>query len=90
MLNGSFVDITNTLGIACEEIYICKIHSKRLCSPSIVKIRAIVISSRPFSFCQITVQEMFNRLIKLDPKKATPQEAIPAKILQANADLFSS
>ena len=26
----------------------------------------------------------------LDPKKASPQEAIPAKILQANADLFSS
>ena len=32
---------------------------------------------------------MFNQLMKLDPKKASPQEAIPAKILQANADLFS-
>ena len=28
--------------------------------------------------------------MKLDPKKASPQEAIPAKILQAKADLFSS
>ena len=33
---------------------------------------------------------MFNHLTKLDPKKATPQEAIPEKILQANEDLFSS
>ena len=33
---------------------------------------------------------MFNQLIKLGPKKATPQEAVPPKILQENADLFSS
>ena len=33
---------------------------------------------------------MFNQLVKLDPKKESPQEAIPAKILQANVDLFSS
>ena len=33
---------------------------------------------------------MFDQLIKLDPKKATPQEAIPPKILQENGDLFSS
>ena len=42
-----------------------------------------------FSFRQITIQEMFDQLIKLDPKKATPQEAIPPKILRENADLFS-
>ena len=32
---------------------------------------------------------MFNHLMKLDPKKASPQEAIPAKVLRASADLFS-
>ena len=100
ILNGYFVDITKTLSVACEE------DSKNLdvssqdslqvtiqrfqCHPSIVKIRATVNSSQSFSFHQITVQEMFNQLVKLDPKKASPQEAIPAKILQANADLYSS
>ena len=46
-------------------------------------------SSQSFSFHQITVQEMLKQLIKLDPKKALRQEAIPAKILRANADPFS-
>ena len=42
-----------------------------------------------FSFRQITIQEMFDLLITLGPKKSTPQEAIPLKILHENANLFS-
>ena len=42
------------------------------------------------SFHHIAIQEMFDQLIKLDPKKASPEEAIPPKILQENANLFSS
>ena len=89
-----------TLGVVCEEdstnLDIPSQDTLQMtiqrfqCHPSIVKIRATVNSSQSFSFHQITVQEMFNQLVKLDPKKASPQEAIPAKILQANADLFSS
>ena len=99
ILNGYFVDITKTLGVACEEdstnLDISSQDTLQMtiqrfqCHPSILKIRATVNSSQSFSLHQITVQEMFNHLTKLDPKKATPQEAIPAKILQADADLFS-
>ena len=99
ILNGYFVDITKTLGVACEEdstnLDISSQDTLQAtvqrfqCHPSIAKIRVAVNSSQSFSFHQITVQEMFNQLMKLDPKKASPQEAIPAKILQANADLFS-
>ena len=99
-MNGYFVDIAKTLGVACEEDSTnldissqdaLQTTVQRFQShPSIAKIRAIVNSSQSFSFYQITVQEMFNHLTKLDPKKATPQEAIPAKILQANENLFSS
>ena len=100
ILNDYFVDIAKTLGVAREEDSTTVDSSSKdtlqmtvelfQCHPSIVKIRATVNSFESFSFHQITVQEMFDQLIKLDPKKATPQDAIPAKILQANADLFSS
>ena len=60
------------------------------CHSSVAKVRTIACSLQSFSFHQVTSQEMFDQLIKLDPKKATPQEAIPPKILQENADLFSS
>jgi len=39
---------------------------------------------------QFTIQEMIDQLIKLDPQNTTPQEAIPPKILQKSANLFSS
>ena len=100
ILNGYFVDITKTLGVACEENStnldissqdtLQTIVQRFKSHPSIAKIRATINYSQSFSFHQITVLEMFNHLMKLDPKKATPQGAIPAKILQANADLFSS
>ena len=98
ILNDYFVDITKTLGVACEEdstnLDISSQDTLQTtvqrfqCHPSIAKIRAAVNSSQIYSFHQITVQEMFNQLMKLDAKKASPQGAIPAKMLQANPDLF--
>ena len=60
------------------------------CHSCVAKIRTTVCSLQRFPFHQTTIQEMLHQLIKLDPKKATPQEAIPPKIPQENADLFSS
>ena len=54
------------------------------------KVRATVCSLQHFLFRQIICQEMFAQLIKLGPKKATPQEAITPKVLQENSDLFGS
>ena len=56
--------------------------------PSIHKIKSSVKSTINFSFRKITVEEMLEQLQNLDPKKGSPQEAIPAKILKSNADLF--
>ena len=83
ILNDYFVDITKTLGVACEEDStnldipsqdtLQTTFQRFQCHPSIVKIRATVNSAQSFSFHQISVQEMFNQLMKLDPKKASPQ-----------------
>ena len=39
------------------------------CHPSVVKIKTTVCSCQRFSFRQITIQEMFDQLIILGPKK---------------------
>ena len=57
---------------------------------SILKIQESVRSAKKFSFREATVTEMFKKLQNLDPKKASPQESIPSKILKTNADLFCS
>ena len=99
IFNEYFVDIAKGLGIAkkqdptnmdgsSEDTLQTTIERFR-CHSSVAKIGATVCCLQLFSFRQITIQEMFDQLIKLDPKKATPQEAIPPKILRENADLFS-
>ena len=67
----------------------CLTFVKRFQShPSVVRIKSSVKSTINFSFRKITVEEMLEQLQNLDPKKGSPQEAIPAKILKSNADLF--
>ena len=99
IFNEYFVDIAKGLGIVKEEDPtnmnasledILQTTIERFqCHSSVARIRTTVCILQRFSFQQITIQEMFDHLIKLDPKKATPQEATPPKILQENADLFS-
>ena len=98
ILNNYFVNITETLGIAIgheqeplndHEDDPCLTIVKRFQShPSVLRIKSSVKSTINFSFRKITVEEMLEQLQNLDPKKGSPQEAIPAKILKSNADLF--
>ena len=98
ILNNYFVNITETLGIASEheqeplndqEDNPCLTFVKRFQShPSVLRIKSSVKSTINFSFRKITVEEMLEQLQNLDPKKGSPQEAIPAKILKSNANLF--
>ena len=60
------------------------------CHSSAAKIRTTVRSLQRLSFRQITIQKVFGQVVKLDPKRATPQEALPPKILQENSNLFST
>ena len=55
---------------------------------SVLRIKSSVKSTINFSFRKITVEEMLEQLQNLDPKKGSPQEAIPATILKSNTDLF--
>ena len=90
ILNNCFVNITETLGIADEHRQEplndhmddpCLRTVKRFQEhPSIHKIKSSVKSTINFSFRKITVEEMLEQLQNLDPKKGSPQEAIPAKI----------
>ena len=98
ILNNYFVTITETLGIASEHEQeplndhdddSCLTFVKRFQShPNVLRIKSSVKSTINFSFRKITVEEMLEQLQNLDPKKGSPQEAIPAKILKSNADLF--
>ena len=98
ILNDYFVNTTETLGVADEHRQEplndhmddpCLRTVKRFQEhPSIHKIKSSVKSTINFSFRKITVEEMLEQLQNLDPKKGSPQEAIPAKILKSNADLF--
>ena len=98
ILNDYFVNITETLGIASEheqeplndqEDDPCLTLVKRIQShPSVLRIKSSVKSTINFSFRKITVEEMLEQLQNLDRKKGSPQEAIPAKILKSNTDLF--
>ena len=56
--------------------------------PSIFKIKSSVNNIINFSFRKITTEEMLLQLQHLDPKKGSPHEAIPPKILKSNADMF--
>ena len=43
-----------------------------------------------FSFSNVSVAEVKKEIIKLDPRKATPNTDIPVRILKHNSDIFGS
>ena len=49
--------------------------------PSIIKINENVSEGNNFAFKDITPQVFEREILKLDPKKATPQNDIPIKML---------
>ena len=89
ILNNYFVNKTETLVIAGEheqeplndhEDDSCLTFVKRFQPhPSVLRINSSVKSTINFSFWKLTFEEMLEQLQNLDPKKGSPQEAIPAK-----------
>ena len=57
--------------------------------PSIIKIKENVSEGNNFTFKDITPQVFEREILKLDPKKATPQNDIPIKILVKSYDIIS-
>ena len=59
--------------------------------PSKVYIQALKETINPsqiFEFKPVLVEEISNQTNRLDPKKATPSESIPAKTLKGNSAIF--
>ena len=46
-------------------------------------------SNKTFSFDLVSFDTIFKEILSLDTKKATHSNDVPAKIVKANADLFS-
>ena len=57
--------------------------------PSIKKIKECFTCSESFHFRQVTVEEVFCQLGKLNPKKSSPVGSIPAKVMKENSDIFA-
>ena len=97
-MNNYFVSIAETLCISrantegslnyLNEDPCSKIIQYFESQSSILKTKGCISSTTRFSFRKVTVQEMLEQLKDLDPKKASTQESIPPKILNANSDLF--
>ena len=56
--------------------------------PSVKRIKDDFNPSRMFEFALVSKEEVYKQLDKLDLKKATPLESIPAKILKGSSDVF--
>ena len=58
--------------------------------PSILKIKENVKLETKFKFNDITEDEIYSKITKIDPKKASMENDIPAKILIGSNDIVSS
>ena len=56
---------------------------------SVLKIKNNLMINDKFSFTEISVENMFNEILKLDLSKASPKNSIPGKIIKDNIDIFS-
>ena len=57
--------------------------------PSICKIKNTVKCSGKFEFKKVTTEEVTIKIKQLNPRKASPADCIPAKILLENSGVFS-
>ena len=98
VFNIYFVNITQSLDVAkvyeqeplddhMDDTSLAIVERFRTHS-SIPNIKSSVDSTINISLRKITTEEMLLQLQNLNPKKGIPQEAIPLKILQFNADMF--
>ena len=79
--------LSSTTGI---EDPIDKVVEKYKSHPSIKKIKECFTCSESFHFRQVTAEEVFCLLRKLNPMKSSPVGTIPAKVMKENSDIFAS
>ena len=51
--------------------------------------RLVRFITESFHFRQVTVEDIFCQLGKLNPKKSSPVGSIPAKVMKENSDIFA-
>ena len=93
-MNNYFIDAVDSLGVVPyldendNNIYsrnkIDMIVSKYVNHPSILKIKEYINVKETFTFSKTTYNELQNKLLKLDPNKASVDNDIPTKILIAS------
>ena len=57
--------------------------------PSIKKIKECFTCSESFHFRQVTAEEVFCPIGKLNPRKSSPVESVPAKVIKENSDILT-
>ena len=72
-----------------ETCIISNIVSKFRNHPSVLKIKEVVTVETPFHFLETTEENMLTKINKINTKKPTTFNNIPAKILVENSDIIS-
>ena len=98
IFNHYFTNITESLGISEDQTLLSptngindpleKAIKKYENHPSIKMIKGRCELDQ-FEFKPVTVNEILLQIQKLNPKKASPLNSIPAKILKQNTDIFA-
>ena len=99
LLNNYFINITQDLGIQQDIAHISvtdgindpivKAIEKYKSPLSIIKIREMYPEPQPFEFREVTSGEIWDQKNKLNTRKASPIESIPARIFKEYSDIFS-
>ena len=99
IFNQYFANITDSLGITVNDSLLLptsdipdpidKSVRKYEAHPSICKIKNTMKLSDKFEFRKVTTEEVAMKIRQLNPRKASPADCIPAKILMENFDVFS-
>ena len=99
IFNQYFANITDSLGISINDSLLLptsdildpfeKSAKKYKAHPSICKIKNTMMLSDKFEFRKVTTEEVAIKIRQLNPRKASPVDCIPAKILMTNSDVFS-
>ena len=96
IFNEYIVNITGSIDVGRAELNLLSTDgikdpidvaiTKYSLHPSVKRIKDNFNPSRMFEFALVSKEEVYKQLDKLDLKKATPLESIPAKILKGSSD----
>ena len=75
--------------VTTEDDPILRLVEKFKDHPSILKIKEVTNTNERFSFKAINLTSVTREILNLDISKANPIDAIPAKILKSNHDIFA-